>query len=127
MALHRLHRVNLAHGQRHKANADEDRQRDDRPGPRQAERAVEPIEHVAKQVLDRRERAEEQEEHHAKSFWSLAKSTPPWLHGLQRSRRQPARIEPLTKPYSRSASSAYCEQDGWYLQRFPVSGLTSQR
>jgi hypothetical protein len=44
-----------------------------------------------------------------------AGSTPPWLHGLQRSRRQAAFAEPFTSPCAWSASSAYCEQLGWYL------------
>ena len=44
-------------------------------------------------------------------------STPPCDHGLQRSSRQPALAEPLTRPCLRSASIAYCEQLGWYLQR----------
>ena len=29
--------------------------------------------------------------------------------------RQPASTDPRTRPYVRSASIAYCEQDGWYL------------
>jgi hypothetical protein len=33
---------------------------------------VQPVEHVAEQVLDRRERAEEDPEHHAKKLWSFA-------------------------------------------------------
>jgi hypothetical protein len=39
-------------------------------------------------------------------------SMPPWLNGLQRKRRQPARIEPRTGPSSRSACTAYSEQVG---------------
>ena len=107
--LHPLHRLDLPHRQRDKDDSDDDRQRHDGPGPRQADRPVQPVEHVPKQVLDRRERAEED---HAKSSWSWAWSTPPWLQGLQRSSRQPARTDPFRNPYSRKASSAYCEQDG---------------
>ena len=72
VALHRLHRVDLPDGQRHEADADDDRERDDRPSPRQPDRAVQPVEHVAKQVLDRREGAEEDPENHANNLWSFA-------------------------------------------------------
>jgi hypothetical protein len=42
-------------------------------------------------------------------------SWPPWLHGLQRRRRQPASAEPLMSPCLRTAWIAYSEHDGSYL------------
>ena len=74
---------------------------------------MEALERPGEDVLDRREDAEKAD--HRNSRWSSALSTPPWLQGLQRSSRQPARIVPRTSPYRRRASMAYCEQDGWYL------------
>ena len=39
-------------------------------------------------------------------------STPPWLHGLQRSSRNAASPAPRTTPCRSTAISAYCEQLG---------------
>ena len=54
--------------------------------------------------------------------WSSTKSTPPWLHGLHRSRRQAASTRPRSMPYRRTAVTAYSEQVGWYLQRRGMAG-----
>ena len=54
-----------------------------------------------------RERGEPSDDH----GWS----TPPWLHGLQRSSRHAVFAEPLIRPCLRSAAAAYCEHVGWYL------------
>src|SRR6266511_4695400 len=111
--LHRLHRVDLLDGEGHHQQPHHHGQRDDRPGPREPDRAVQPLEDVAENVL---ERGDDRKQDHLKSLCCSTWSTPPRLHGLQRSSRQPARITPRTSPYLRSASIAYCEQDGWYLQ-----------
>ena len=65
----------------------------DRPGPRQVRRSS--CSHSRSQredVLDRGERV------HLKTLWSETKSTPPWLHGLQRSSRQPASTRAANEP-----------------------------
>ena len=49
-------------------------------------------------------------------------SKPPWLNGLQRSTRHPARTSPRSMPYRWIACVAYVEQLGSYLQRVPNSG-----
>jgi hypothetical protein len=61
MRLERLHGVDLAHGQRHEEDADENRQRNDRPGPRQPHGAVEEVENRLHDVL---ERGEDPRDHH---------------------------------------------------------------
>ena len=52
----------------------------------------------------------------AKSVASSARSTPPWLQGLQRRSAPAGEQAPPDEPVRRSASIAYCEQLGWYLQ-----------
>ena len=116
--------MDLPDHHRHEDDPDEDDERDDRPGPREPGRAVEPLEDRGEEVLERLERVREPEDHArlrssrraGTACGRATRSTPPWLHGLQRSRRQPATIPPRTSPSSRNASIAYCEQVGWYLQ-----------
>src|SRR5262249_10924663 len=107
-ALQVLHRVDLPDRQWHEDHPHHDGDRHDRPGPGQPDAVVEPVENVVHHGL---ELADERngEEHHR------AGSTPPRLHGLPRSSRQPARTLPFTRPWRRSAWTAYSEQDGWYL------------
>src|SRR5512133_2167526 len=122
--LHVLHRMDLLDRQRHEQHPYEHGQSADRPRPRQAER-VEAVEDVPKEVF---ERLQQVDEGHVNTFWSRAWSTPPRLHGLQRSSRQPASTVPLKSPNSLYASIAYCEQEGWYLQVPPPrSGLSVTR
>ena len=74
VALQVLHRVDLPDHQRHEQKPDEDGERNDRPGPRQADRAVraEPLEDPAQDVLERRERRGENRRDHRKSLWPSA-------------------------------------------------------
>jgi hypothetical protein len=65
MRLQVLHRVDLADDERDEADPDEDRQRHDRPAPRQADAVVEEVEEVPEDVLERAERAGEQRGDHA--------------------------------------------------------------
>ena len=60
--LERLHRVDLPHRQRHEQDPHDDRGADDRPGPRQADVVVEPLEHPAHGVLERLEDAGDAED-----------------------------------------------------------------
>ena len=53
-----LHRVDLPDDERDEADADEDRQRDDRPRPAETGAVVEEVEDRPEEVLERRERAE---------------------------------------------------------------------
>jgi hypothetical protein len=46
------------------------------------------------------------------SRWSSTRSTPPWLQGLHRSNRQPARISPRSMPNLVIACAAYSEHEG---------------
>ncbi len=46
------------------------------------------------------------------SRWSSTGSKPPWLHGLHRSSRQPARTSPRSMPNCRIACTAYSEHEG---------------
>ncbi len=61
-----------------------------------------------------------------KSLRSETGSQPPWLQGLQRRSRQPARTVPRITPSSRTASTAYAEQVGSYLQRRGRAGETKR-
>ena len=81
---------------------------DDRPGPGQPDGVVQVRQRPGEQVLERGEDAGEDH----------AKSTPPWLHGLQRRIRHAAFAEPFTSPCAFSASRAYLEQVGCYLHVF---------
>ena len=53
--LHALHRVDLLDHDRHERDPDDDRQRDDRPAPREADRVVQVLEQPRERVLDRAE------------------------------------------------------------------------
>src|SRR5262245_26176665 len=114
-----LHGVDLPHHHGHEEDPHHDDERDDRPGPRQADRVVEPLEDSGEDVLEGRENACDDHvsspRRRLKTVWSRTWSTPPCDHGLQRSSRQQARTEPRNRPSSRNASTAYCEQLGWYL------------
>src|SRR6185503_1505935 len=117
-----LHRVDLPHHHGHEHDPDEDDEGHDRPRPGEPGRAVEPLEERGEEVLERLQGIGQADDHarlpcsrSRKSERSATWSTPPWLHGLQRSSRQPATIPPRTSPSSRNASIAYCEQLGWYL------------
>src|SRR5205085_7562974 len=70
---------------------------------------VEEVEHVTHHGLELADEGDRVEDHRTGS-------KPPWLHGLQRSSRQPARALPRTRPWRRSACTAYSEHEGWYLQ-----------
>ena len=115
VALQVLHRVDLLHRQRHEQHPDDHGERDDRPRPREVERAVEPVENVARDVLERVAGSPRGREDASSGSPRRAGSKPPWLHGLQRRSRQPASALPRTRPFACTASIAYCEQDGWYL------------
>ena len=56
VALQVLHRVDLLDHQRHEQEPDHQRQRDDRPGPREPDRAVQPVEDAAEKIFERGER-----------------------------------------------------------------------
>ena len=86
-----LHRADLLDRERQDHDAHESDEHDDRPGPGEPDRRMQPFEDVREEVLDRREDVGERD--HAvrrarlggKRRWSRTWSTPPWLHGLQRS------------------------------------------
>src|SRR6201987_540594 len=107
--LQRLHRVDLLDRERHEQHPHHDGDRHDRPRPGEAGVVVEPVENVLHHGLELADDRDRVEDHRTGS-------KPPWLQGLQRSRRQPARRLPRTRPWRRSAWTAYSEQDGWYLQ-----------
>ena len=103
------------------SDPDEDHERDDRPGPRQPDGVVEPREQVREEVLERGEDARRA---------AIMRDAPRHAAGTASGRRvvdatvaprvaaqEPpaARMAPRSRPNSRNASSAYCEQDGWYL------------
>ena len=117
VALQVLHRVDLLHRQRDERHPDDHGQGHDRPGPREADAEVQPVERVPRRVLERRQRRrdEEAEQPVHRAVLVGAGSKPPWLQGLQRSTRHAASALPRTSPLARRASRAYCEQDGWYL------------
>ena len=88
---------------------------------------VQPDEDVLEEMLERLQRVREREHVSRCSCRMLRlrggrgahprrESTPPWLQGLQRRRRQTANTPPLKQPWARNASIAYWEQLGWYLQ-----------
>jgi hypothetical protein len=60
-----LHRVDLLDRERDEDHPDDHRQRDDRPGPGQADRAMDPVEDVPEEVLERAEDAGDRPEAHA--------------------------------------------------------------
>ena len=49
------------------------------------------------------------------SVWFSTKSTPPWLHGLQRSTRQAASTTPRSTPYRRMRLHGVCRARGMVL------------
>ena len=63
----------------------------------------------------------------AKTRCACTGSKPPWLNGLQRSRRQAASTSPRSMPNSEIAWTAYSEQLGAYLQRGGSSGEITRR
>ena len=80
------------------------RQRDDRPGPREADRRRAATRGGREDVLERREDSRTRSRLHPRhgsrgeSVRSSTWSTPPWLHGLQRRSRQPASTAPSDEP-----------------------------
>ena len=126
--LQRLHRVDLPHRQRDEQHPHDDRERDDRPRPRQADRAAQWPSHsrtcrsasssgVSGSTRGPRS-AHGPTDAAPNSLWSSRVVDPAGLHGLQRSSRQPAsdraraRARTCAARRARTASS-----DGWYLQR----------
>src|SRR4029079_5972914 len=109
VALQVLHRVDLLDRERHEEHPHHDRRTDARPRPRQAETRVEPAQDVLHHRLELADDRDRVEDHRTGS-------KPPWLQGLQRSSRQPASRLPRTRPWRRSACTAYSEQEGWCLQ-----------
>jgi hypothetical protein len=130
-ALKRLHRLELLQGQRQQRRAHHDRQADDRQAPAAAHDVV--VDEHQDRLEDVDERLEDvrvDERHHEvrgrKTRCCSTGSKPPWLHGLQRSRRQAASTRPRSMPNLRIACAAYSEQVGSYLQRRPSAGEISR-
>ena len=101
-----LHRVDLLDGDRHEEDAHEHGEDDDRPRPGEPDRLVQPDQDPLEEVLERAQRVGEREDlersRGCSVSWrrrpkraSSARSTPPWLHGLQRRIRQPAKTAAL--------------------------------
>ena len=121
--LQRAHRADLGDRKRQDHEPRRERERDDRKAPAQADVVVEEGDDRVGEVD---QRLEDVRDDHAcapacvclcvsattsesaarKSFRSETGSQPPWLQGLQRRRRQPARIEPRMTPSSRTAPTA---------------------
>src|SRR6476661_569703 len=120
--LQSAHPFQLFVGQRDQQGADEDRQGDDRAAPGEADRIVEEDEDLVGDVdQELRRQLEGDGQHQAlASRWYSAGSTgptrrvnlsgtgskPPWLKGLQRSRRQAPRTSPRATPKRSTASVA---------------------
>src|SRR5438067_1971208 len=77
-------------------NRDDERRGHDRPGPREAEVRVEPVEDVTHHGLELADDRDGVDDHRTGS-------KPPWLHGLQRSSRHAASALPRMRPCRRSA------------------------
>ena len=116
-----LHRVKLLHCQRKQQRAHRDRQQDDRPAPRHPDAVVEELQHRLEHVDQRLEDVGGDQEHDqpmgagARGLNRRCSSTgskPPWLKGLHRNSRHPARTSPRSMPNRSIACTAYSEHDG---------------